>query len=231
VILLDLYEPLFQYICILNRVARKGAAETLDEAGLREAFTSLLAAIKQQAQADPILNLQAEKLEMPMIFFIDSMIAESKLSCAQDWHKNRLAYASNELAGDEKFFDLLDDTLKDTSREATARLAVFYVCLGLGFTGWYAGQPEYLRRKMETIAKRLAGTIDFDSASRICPEAYNYLDTRNLIEPPSTKIGAILLAFLVLTIVAIAFNLYLFRIGTIGLIDSLKEIFRHDLIK
>jgi len=231
VILLDLYEPLFQYICILNRIARKGSGENIDEAGLREAINSLLEAIKQQAQADPVLALQAEKLEMPIIFFVDSTIAESKLSCAHDWHKNRLAYAQNELAGDEKFFDLLDETLKDASREASARLSVFYVCLGLGFTGWYAGQPEYLRRKMETIAKRIAGTIDFQSASRICPEAYNSLDTRNLIEPPSTKIGAILLAFLALTLVAIAFNLYLYRIGTIGLADSLKEILRHDLIK
>jgi type VI protein secretion system component VasF len=159
------------------------------------------------------------------------MIAESKLECAAQWHKNRLAYAQNELAGDEKFFDLLDETLNDSSAEATERLVIFYVCLGLGFTGWYANQPEYLRKKMETIARRIFAAMEPDRAARICPEAYQYLDTRNLIEPPATKIGAIALAFLALCLVALAVNFYLFRVGSFGFAQSLHEILRHDLIR
>ena len=147
-----------------------------------------------------------------------------------EWHKNRIAYARNELAGDEKFFDLLDETMNDPSPEASERLVIFYICLGLGFTGWYANQPEYLRRKMETMAKRL-GVADLERAARICPEAYKHLDTRNLIEQPSAKIGALALAFLALSIVALAVNFYLFRIGLLGLTDSLEEILRHDLMK
>jgi type IV/VI secretion system ImpK/VasF family protein len=231
VTLLDLYELLFQYVCVLNRVARKGSSETIDYASLRTNITGLLDAIKQQAQAEPLLELEANKLVMPLIFFVDSIIAESNLQCAAEWHRNRLAYEQNELAGDEKFFDFLDETLNDPSKEATARLAVYYVCIGLGFTGWYAGQPEYLRRKMETIAKRISGTVDFQKAGRICPEAYQYLDTRNLIEPPSSLIGAIAIAFLALSLIAIAVNVYLFRAGSFGLTESLKEILKHDLIK
>ena len=84
---------------------------------------------------------------MPIIFFVDSIIAESKLSCAGQWHQDRLAYEQNELAGDEKFFDLLDETLNDPSPEATERLVIYYVCLGIGFTGWYATQPGICGRK------------------------------------------------------------------------------------
>jgi type VI secretion system protein ImpK len=170
-----------------------------------------------------------KKLEMPTIFFVDSMIAESRLSCAAQWHQDRLAYKQNELAGDEKFFDFLDETLNDSSPEATERLVIYYVCLGLGFTGWYATQPEYLRKKMETIARRISGAMEPDPAARICPEAYQYLDTRNLIEKPTIKIGAIALIFLALCLVVLAVNFYLFKVGSVGLAQSLHEILRHDL--
>ena len=36
------------------------------------------------------------------------MISESSLPFAAQWNQNRLAYERNELAGDEKFFDLLE---------------------------------------------------------------------------------------------------------------------------
>ena len=228
--LFDLYEPLFQYICMLNRIARKGSNEAIEYDSLRTEIVSLLDSINKRAQTDPLLALQAKKLEMPVTFFVDSMISESNLQCAAQWHKNRLAYSHNELAGDEKFFDLLDETLNDPSPEATERLIIYYVCMGLGFTGWYGGQPEYLRRKMETVAKRI-GVDELNKVARICPEAYEHLDSRNLIESPGSRIGAIALAFLALSLVALAVNFYLFRIGLIGLTESLQEILRHDLMK
>jgi type VI secretion system protein ImpK len=230
VTLVDLYEPLFQYICMLNRLSRKGSNEAIEFTALRAEIASLLDSINKRAQDDPLMALQAQKMEMPIIFFVDSIIAESNLRCAAEWHKNRIAYSRNELAGDEKFFDLLDETMNDPGSEATERLVIFYICMGLGFTGWYANQPEYLRRKMETLAKRI-GVADLERAARICPEAYKHLDTRNLIEPPSSKIGAMALAFLGLSVVALAVNFYLFRIGLLGLTDALQEILRHDLMK
>lgn len=229
--LLDLYEPLFQYVCMLNRIARGTVPETIEYEALRSEIAAMLSTVDKEAGAEPLLALQAKKLRMPILFFIDSIIAESKLQCAAKWHMNRLAYAENELAGDEKFFDCLEETLQDPSPEATERLIIFYVCMGLGFVGWYASQHEYLRRKMETIAKRISGSVDIENISRICPEAYKYLDTRNLIEPPSSKIGAIALAFLALTLLACAINFYLFKIGSQGLTDSLTEILRHDLMR
>lgn len=227
--LLDLYEPLFQYICVLNRVSHKSGAENVDLAYLRGNINTLFETIKKDSEEQPLVALQAGKLEMPVMFFVDSIISESKLSCAAEWHQNRMAFERNQLAGDEKFYDLLDETLADSSKEATERLTIFYVCLGLGFTGWYAGQPEYLRKKMEIIAKRIASMPDRERLARICPEAYQYLDSRNLIEPPASKIGAIIAAFLVLCLTVAIMNFYLFRVGTEGFWQSLKEIERHDL--
>lgn len=227
--LLELYEPLFEYICVLNRLQRAGDGEAADYEALRANIVSLLESIDKRAALEPLVAIEAAKLKLPILFFTDSMLAESKLPSAAEWHQNRLAFEENQLAGDEKFYDLLDETLADPSSEATERLKVFYVCLGLGFVGWYSGQPEYLRRKMETIARRISVSRDRERLARLCPEAYQYLDGRNLIEPPAGKIGAILVFFLLLSLVVAAVNIYLFRLGTQGFAQSLQEILRHDL--
>ena len=48
-------------------------------------------------------------------------------------------------------------------------------------------------------------------------------------EKPTIKIGAIALIFLALCLVVLAVNFYLFKVGSIGLAQSLHEILRHDL--
>ena len=214
---------------MLSRIAGKPGGEKIEFNALGGTIRGHLESITRNALANPLLAQQVKKLEMAIIFFVDSMIAESKLACAAQWHQNRLAYEKDELAGDEKFFDFLDENLNDPSQEATERLVILYICLGLGFTGWYASQPEYLRKKMETIAKRISGAMEPDPAARICPEAYQYLDTRNLVERPTIKIGAIALIFLALSVIVLAVNLYLFKTGSVGLAQSLQEILRHDL--
>ena len=44
--------------------------------------------------------------------------------------------------------------MKENGDDASERLAVFYVCIGLGFTGIYFKQPEFLRK---TTLVRLHG--------------------------------------------------------------------------
>src|SRR5439155_21688360 len=117
----------------------------------------------------------------------------------------------------------------DSSPAANERVVILWVCMGVRFTGSYATQPEHVRKKMETIARRSAGAMEPDPGQRICPEAYQYLDTRNLIEEPTIKIGAIVLIFLALCLVVLAVNFYLFKIGSVGLAQSLHEILRHNL--
>jgi len=224
--LLDLCEPLFQYIARLNRAGRKGGQ--FDFPVARAEVKSLLEQIQTKAGGDPRLRSQAKAVQLPLVFFVDSMIAESTLPFAQEWNKKRLAYDQHELAGDEKFFDLLEETLKDSSEEATERIAVFYTCLGLGFTGWYFGQPEYLRKKMLEMATRIRHLLESDVTQRICPESYEHTDTRDLIEPPSQRIGAIAIAFVVLMLTTLVANYYLFTKASEEMTDSLTVILQQD---
>jgi len=228
--LVDLCEPLFQYICMLNRIARNPGGEGLEFGPLQGLIKEIMQDIAQNPGASDPLKAQFEKVRVPLIFFVDSMISESKLGMASQWHKNRLAYEFNELAGDEKFFDLLDETMAQKGPEADERLAIFYTCLGLGFQGWYAGQPEYLRKKMIDLGKRIpARFIDTQHTARVCPEAYQHIDGRNLVEAPGLKVATMAIFFGGLFFVALAANIYLFHSASTGLSDSLKTILSHDL--
>jgi len=224
--LLEVCEPIFQYICRLNRMARTATAA--DYSVVRAEVKALLEDTQQKAASEVRLNAQMKKMELPLIFFVDSMIAESKLKFAQEWHQRRLAYDRGELAGDEKFFDELEETLKDNSDDASERLAVFYTCMGLGFTGMYVGQPEYLRRQMMTIVPRVRHLMENDQTARITGEAYESVDTRNLVQPPSSKLVFVAILFVICTISAVTAYVMMFQQSSRDLSKSLQTITQAD---
>jgi type IV/VI secretion system ImpK/VasF family protein len=220
--LLELYEDLFQYLNRLNRSARTPAQ--LDYARVRGEIRELLDQVIRTASTDVRLLNQAKKLELPVIFFVDGTISTSRLKFATQWAENRLARERNELAGDERFFDLLEEDLKDTSEEAAERLAVYYVCLGLGFQGMYIGQVEHIRRYMEQIFPRVRQWIDSDPRAKVSEEAYRFTDTRVLTEPPSKKIILVTLVFLFLCLSALLVNYGLFAQASRDLTNSVDAI-------
>ena len=218
--LLELCEPLLQYVCRLNRSARKG--RTYEMGQVRAEIKGIFEEMKTKASSDPGLTEQYEKIYLPLVFFVDLMVKDSKLSFAQDWVE--MASELGELAGDERFFDLLDETLIDQSKPATERLAIFYTCIGLGFDGIYAGQQEILQRLMLKCSARIGNMMDVDEASRICPEAYENIDTRDLVEPPSKKLVGIGITFIGLIIVLLVTNIFLFKWYSDELAESLNKI-------
>lgn len=222
--LLELCEPLFQYMCRLNRLARSGSALEMDQ--VRNDIKKIFEAMKAESLNIAALTSQYEKIELPMLFFVDFTIKESKLMFAYDWYE--LGRERNELAGDEKFFDLLDENLEDTSDAATERLVIFYTCIGLGFTGVYTGQPESIKRLMSKISARISGMIDADEKSFICPEAYENIDTRDFVEPPSTRlvgIGITLIGLIVVWSIAY-FCLLKWTLDDVS--NSLDTIIEHE---
>lgn len=220
--LLELIEPLFQYMCRLNRMSRAGSSA--DYGVVRAEVKAMLEDMVQKSVNEGRLMTQMKKMELPLIFFVDSMIAESKLPFARQWHSNRLAYERGEKAGDEKFFELLEETMHDSSEEASERLAVFYTCIGLGFCGMYVGQPEYLRKTMMTLAPRIRHLVDTDQTARICGEAYDKVDTRDLVEPPSRKMFVIAMVFLICTVSVLVSYVWMYRSATGELGDALDKI-------
>jgi type VI secretion system protein ImpK len=233
----ELCEPLFQFVCRLNRSARKGGDHDMDQ--VRAEVKGILSDIMAKASADPALATQFDydqegrghdrskgQLYVVLLFFVDFMIRNSALRWAMEW--NNLADDVGEQAGDEKFFELLDETLGQRSDAANQRLAVFYTCMGLGFSGWYTGQPEYLRKKMLECAARLRGVVNADEASKVCPEAYERTNTSNLIEKPASSLIGIGITLVVLVVMTLIANAYLYERSASDLSDALKRVMQAD---
>ncbi len=221
-------DPVFLRICELNRIGRTGG-KCPDYADLRIEMLALLGDVRKTMLADSSLERHWISLELPLIFFVDSMISESKLPIASEWNRKRLAYERKELAGDQKFFDLLDATLADTGVDSTARLPVFYTCLGLGFLGMHAGDPAPVQKIMASLVTRIEPPIGVEFRNKITPEAYDHVDTRNLIQPPPIRTGLLVAMFGVLLLLCIVLSLYIFQKATVGVSTDLHSIVKHSL--
>jgi type IV/VI secretion system ImpK/VasF family protein len=219
--LAELCEPLFQYACLLSRSGRRGGTHTLNQ--VRSEVRALFDDMAAKASAEPKLRAVYERVELVLMVFIDWTIKESGLRFAKDWRD--LAREKGEENGDERFFDMLDDALRDQGPQSADVLGIFYTCLGLGFTGWYAGQPEHLRKRQREIAARLRiSAAEGDRASRIVPEAYEHVDTSNLIQTPGASLLGICIALVGLTVVLFVANAYLYRVSSRELNAAIGDI-------
>lgn len=228
--LLNHCDPLFQAVCRLNRIARinRGAGATIEYTQARTEIEEHFEVLARIARGDIALGEQYRKVELALVFFVDSMIAESALPFAQKWNNNRLAFARNERAGDEKFFALLDETLQDTKAGADERLAIFYICIGLGFTGGSGGQAEYLRKKMNEIAPRVKAFVDADESAFITPASYQHTNIANLPMPMAASLVPLLIILTGLLLVVVAVNVYTFHSASGELNRALDAIIAHD---
>ena len=210
----ELCEPLFQYVCKLNRSARQRRGG--NAAQVRADVKGMIADARSKAAAaaarpgEPALAEQWKQVEPALLYFVDFMVRSSSLPFANSWD-DLARELHREMAGDEKFFDLLEVALADRSEAGADRVAVFYTCLGLGFTGFYTGQPEYLRRKMLDCSTHIRGMIDSDGAAKVSPDAYENVNTANLIESPARSVVGVVIALVGLTLVLFVANFYWYR--------------------
>ena len=58
---------------------------------------------------------------------------------------------------------------------------------------------------MLTIAPRIRQLVETDQTAKICPEAYEGVDTRDLVEPPSRMVLMVGLIFLCFTLAVLHF--------------------------
>lgn len=227
--LLEVCDPLLQYVCALNRSARAGVEHDMGEARVR-IKTMIFEELPVRAAEDAALAQQYEQMKLPLVFFVDSIIAESRLSFADEWDENRLAYEIKELAGDERFFEMLDEALQDTNERAIQRVATYFTCMGLGFTGIYTGRVEALRPRTRQIAARIRALMDLDDRSPLCPQAYDHTDTRALTRPPGKILAVLGIALVALIATLFVANITHYKITSEKIRRALSKIIAHEHI-
>jgi type IV/VI secretion system ImpK/VasF family protein len=222
--LLELCEPLFEYVCRLNRAARGGASD-FDFNRVRREVTDIFKDMRSRAMANASLIGQYEKIENPLIFFVDFSIVSGPVSFAHEWQEHRLAYELDPpcMVGDSEFFVYVDQTLKDRSEQGTERIAVLYSCIGLGFTGEYMGQPDYVRRKMQEMSTRIRDMME-SNKKQICPEAYENIDDRDLIEKGYRPLWGFGVGLALMLIVLFIANVVFFNDSKADLTSNVKKV-------
>lgn len=197
-----LYDPLLQYLCQVNRLARSGAP--LSYGDVRGKIMNLLAAIDQKAAGDLALQDHVRHLKTPVNYFVDDVIAQNpRLPFAKRWNTERLGFAQDGLAGDEAFFtNHLDKELQQPpSRPVAERLLVYYVCLGLGFQGYFFNDPDRLRNYMRRITAAIRPWLVENNVDKLLPQAYQHTDTRDFVRPPELR-GSIIFAGIISLLLA-----------------------------
>lgn len=152
-----LIAPVLQKVCEYC-VFRDSGYETPQEVMLSE-IRSELSAISQRCVSQPVLLQQYRKIEKPLIFFIDYTIKEGGFSFSRNYQE--LARSFNELSGDDKFFDLLENAIKLNDDREVIRM--FYLMMGLGFDGYYKRRPSDIIPVMEEAAAHMDRGPDFNS--------------------------------------------------------------------
>ncbi len=216
--LLELTEPYFQFVCRLNRSARKGAPP--DEAVVRSEIRALLSEIRGQVLRHGPLATEYDRIEPALVFFADEVIRGSALPFASSWEP--IAASLPDPDPSRVFKVLLEEALRDKGPYGLERLAVLYTCLGLGFTG--GRSPDELRRVMVEVSSRLRSVMDADPSSPVCPEAYENVDGTDLIEPAGRPLMAIVLVLVGLIATLLVVNGYLYVSGSQELRESLTAL-------
>jgi len=165
-----------------------------------------------------------KKMELPLIFFIDYMIATSSLPIAEEWDKNRLACSKAIMTGDKKFFDIFEEVYSKHDPEYDECLNVFYLFLVLGFRGYYENNPEKIENIMYRIANRVP-EIQLKQASHVlCKRNYERICSDSFVYKVFLPARMVLWPLLALFLIAFGINFFLFYKTSLPLLSELKGI-------
>ncbi len=218
--LLNIIEPIFIYICDFNRIVRSGSRPMLNkvQADIKELRDNANIAVA----ADSSLRDSYDKIELPLVFFIDYMIEQAGF---REWEENRIAV--NEFgrrAGNDEFFDYLTNAEGETGDPADERLAFYYTCLGLGFLGMYEDVPDEVQKIMTRLEPRVRPYIDRQLSAKITPDNYKHTNTEELsYEASSGYLGLILFSVCMLIAVFVTVSI-LYSSSKSELTDAIKTI-------
>jgi type VI protein secretion system component VasF len=150
----DLCRPVFTCFCNYWQLNQAGNPPFIRK--FREDIETSLEDAKLLAASNPVLSREYERIERPLVFFIDFMVKEGSFPFSRDWRELGRNY--NELSGDEKFFNLLSDALRDS--KAHTAIPLFYTMLGLGFEGAYIQDRRFIEKTMKECAALFPGELD-----------------------------------------------------------------------
>jgi type VI protein secretion system component VasF len=211
----ELCRPVFICLCNYWQLNQAGYPPRAEK--FREDIEASLEDAKLHAVADPVLFREYERIERPLVFFIDFMVKEGGFPFNREWRELGRNY--NELSGDEKFFNLLAEALKDD--KAQSAIPLFYTMLGLGFEGAYVQERGFIEKTMNDCAARSPGELDIREEPIVTVDMEKRISgakRRQVLRPLRM---ALFLSFLLL-VFSLIFNFAVFFETTLPFRESLS---------
>jgi type VI protein secretion system component VasF len=218
-----LFEPVLNYIAFLRSDVETMAKAELSE--VKKEVLNLITDIENKVKmAGMDVSSLYNKMELPLIFFIDYMIATSNLPIAEEWDKNRLASSKSIITGDKKFFDIFEEIYSKHDPQYDECLDMFYLFLVLGFKGYYENNPEMIENIMHRISNRVPEIQLKQTSHVICKKNYERTCTDSFVYKVFLPIRTILWPLLVLLLIAFGINFVIFYKTSLPLLSELKGI-------
>lgn len=215
-------DTLFQAVCRYNRIARKGSGASLDYTQVRTEVEEMFEVLARTARGDIALGEQYRRVELPLIIFVDSMMAGSALPFAQKWSNNPMAFARNERSGDDKFFALLEETLAEKKEGTDERLAIYYIAWA--WVSRAATSRTFCGRRWRSVPSACAPMSTSTNRPSSPPASYQHTNTANLPLPMAASLVPLLIILSGLLLVVVAVNVYTFYSASAELTEALTTI-------
>jgi hypothetical protein len=84
---------------------------------------------------------------------------------------------------------------------------------------------------MLSIAPRIRHLVENDQSAKICPEAYQGVDTRDLVQPPSSRMVMLGLVFGCFTLAVLISYFVLYGQASKTLNKSMNEVIQQEVSK
>lgn len=212
--------PLLSRICEYAAFRRAGV-EIPYETLLSE-IHAYLGELDSKCRTNPQLQELYRKVERSVIFFIDYTIKEGGFSYSERY--SELARNFNELSGDEKFFDLLQESLD--RRDDPQIFKLYYLMLGLGFDGVFKRDRTKVLELMNRLKQEFPPSFD-PRTEPLCPELKEQLNTKSTVasawwERIFSRTGLLILVGIML--VALIFNIAGFNWSIAEFTDTLEQV-------
>src|SRR5262245_3653744 len=104
--LVEACEPLFQYVCMLSRTARKGGSAAIRPDAVRAELKARIADSKVRADKHPELVQPFRQIEPVLHFFADSMVRGGKIKLGFAYDPISKDLPQPELAFEAKFWEM-----------------------------------------------------------------------------------------------------------------------------
>ncbi|MDX2197343.1 MAG: DotU family type IV/VI secretion system protein [Phycisphaerae bacterium] len=230
----DLAVDVFLYLAAFQRRVADG-----EDPRYEDTRNEVLALIKEQdrkSHAEPGLWDAWSRARVPLVYLIDEvMILNCPWSGRQRWADECLEITllnQREALGGEKFYDVVDQAMKETQLAEEAQrsdtgkwydlLATCYACIQLGFKGKYAVDPDTGRDYATRLFAKLPAYAQ-TRAKSLFPEAAQHTVKIDPNYEPLLRLAYVLLLFgVILAVYLIATGGY-WRLLTSELREHARE--------